>query len=108
MQETPSDEDENTNEKTPEKLVIMQVKEVGTRQICSGIKIIKDRKDRKPAKRPAYTYPKEHKKARKQASQSQDEAANKKKKDKNAYLQLHMYEVYNRLDEISKKKLENY
>ncbi|CAL2240184.1 unnamed protein product [Prunus armeniaca] len=108
MQESPNDEDENADGKTPEKLVIMQAKEVGTRQLRSGIKIIKDRKDRKPAKKPDYTYPEAHKKGRKRASQSEDEAANKKKEDKDTYLQLHMYEVYNRLDEISKKKLENY
>ncbi|KAL6287705.1 hypothetical protein ACE6H2_012095 [Prunus campanulata] len=107
MQESPDDEDENADEKTPEKSVIMQAKEVGKRQLRSGIKIIKDRKDRKPAKKEDYTYPEAHKKARKRASQSEDEAANKKK-DKDAYLQLHMYGVFNRLDEISKKKLENY
>ncbi|CAL9004234.1 unnamed protein product [Prunus brigantina] len=108
IQESPNDEDENADEKTPEKSVIMQAKEVGTRQLCSGIKIIKDKKDRKPAKKPDYTYPEAHKKGRKRASQSEDEAANKKIEDKDTYLQLHMYEVYNRLDEISKKKLENY
>ncbi|KAL6283825.1 hypothetical protein ACE6H2_014754 [Prunus campanulata] len=107
MQESPNDEDENADEKTSEKSVIMQAKEVGTRKLCSGIKIIKDKKDRKLAKKEDYTYPEAHKKARKRASQSKDEAANKKK-DKDTYLQLHMYEVFNRLDEISKKKLENY
>ncbi|KAI5324580.1 hypothetical protein L3X38_033653 [Prunus dulcis] len=73
MQESPNDEDENADEKTHEKSVIMQTKGVGTRQ----------------------------------ASQSENEVANKKK-DKDTYLQLHVYEVYNKLDEISKKKLENY
>ncbi|XP_021829758.1 uncharacterized protein DDB_G0286299-like [Prunus avium] len=107
MLESPNDEDENADEKTPEKSVIMPVKEVGTRQLRSGIKIIKDRKDRKPAKKQDYTYPEAHKKAQKRASQSEDEATNKKK-DKDTYLQLHMYKVYNRLDEISKRKLENY
>ncbi|KAI5317849.1 hypothetical protein L3X38_037556 [Prunus dulcis] len=107
VQETPNDEDENADEKTPEKSVLMQAKEVGTRQLRSGIKIIKDRKDRKPAKKPDYTYPEAHKKARKRESQSEDEAPNKKK-DKDTYLQLRMYEVYNRLDEKSKKNLENY
>ncbi|KAI5313578.1 hypothetical protein L3X38_042754 [Prunus dulcis] len=65
MQESPNDEDENTDEKTLEKSVIMQAKEVGTQQLRSSIKIIKDRKDRKPAKKPDYTYPEAHKKARK-------------------------------------------
>ncbi|CAL2238329.1 unnamed protein product [Prunus armeniaca] len=108
MQESPNDEDENADEKTPEKFVIMQAKEVGTWQLRSGIKIIKNRKDRKPAKKPDYIYPEAHKKGRKGASQSEDEAANRKKENKDTYLQLYMYEIYNRLDEISKKKLENY
>ncbi|CAL2238700.1 unnamed protein product [Prunus armeniaca] len=52
-------------------------------------KLLKIIKDRKPAKKPDYRYPEAHKKGRKKASQSEDE-------------------VYNRLDEISKRKLEKY